>query len=201
MNIRQRFTPEETVLRILDVAEEHFRRVGYAKTAIADLADELGMSSANIYRYFASKGAINEAICKRLLAEIHTIIDEIAARDAAASARLRDMLMAMHHFNKSRYTSERRMHEMVAVAMEENWGAIQDHIASLIGSIAKLITEGIAAGEFKPVADVAAAALTVDQACCCILHPMMIAECSRLEMDRDGHAARLIEFVVNALKR
>ncbi len=201
MNIRQRFTPEETVLRILDVAEEHFRRVGYAKTAIADLADELGMSSANIYRYFASKSAINEAICKRLLAEIHTIIDEIVGRDASAATRLHDMLLAMHHFNKSRYTSERRMHEMVAVAMEENWGAIQDHIASLIGSMAKLIIEGIEAGEFKPVSDVAATAMTVDQACCCVLHPMMIAECTRLGMDKDGHAARLIEFVVNALKR
>ena len=111
------------------------------------------------------------------------------------------MLTAMHHFNKSRYTGERRMHEMVAVAMEENWGAIQDHIASLVGSIAELISAGVESGEFKPVADVAAVAFTVDQACCCILHPMMIAECSRLEMDGDGHAARLIEFVVNALKR
>ncbi len=201
MNIRQRFSAEETVLRILDVAEEHFRRVGYAKTAIADLADELGMSSANIYRYFPSKSAINEAICKRLFAEMETIIAEIVARDASAASRLSDMLMAMHDFNRSRYTSERRMHEMVAVAMEENWGAVQEHIASFVGSIARLLAEGVETGEFKPVSDVAATALTVDQACCCILHPMMIAECSRLEMDRDGHAARLIEFVVNALKR
>lgn len=201
MNIRQRFTPEETVLRILDVAEEHFRRVGYAKTAIADLADELGMSSANIYRYFPSKSAINEAICKRLFAEMDTIIGDIVASDASASSRLRDVLMAMHDFNRSRYTSERRMHEMVAVAMEENWGAIQDHIAAFVGSIAKLIGEGIEAGEFKPVPDVAQTAMTVDEACCCILHPMMIAECARIGMDKDGHAARLIEFVVNALKR
>ncbi len=201
MSIRQRFTPEENVQRILDVAEEHFRRVGYAKTAIADIAEELGMSSANVYRYFPSKSAINEAICGRLLAEGDAIVEEIVKRDAPAGRRLSDMLLAMHQFNKSRYTSERRMHEMVAVAMEENWGAIQEHVASLIASISRLVVEGIEAGEFKPVADVATTAMTIDHACCCILHPMMIAECARLEIDRDGHASGLIEFVVNALRR
>lgn len=38
--------------RILDVAEEHFRRIGYQKTSVADIASCLGMSSANIYRFF-----------------------------------------------------------------------------------------------------------------------------------------------------
>ena len=38
MNIRSRLSSDETRLRIMEVAEEHFRRIGYAKTAVADIA-------------------------------------------------------------------------------------------------------------------------------------------------------------------
>ena len=36
--------------RILEAAEEQFRRVGYHRTSVADIAAQLGMSPANIYR-------------------------------------------------------------------------------------------------------------------------------------------------------
>ena len=45
--------------RILDVAEEHFRHIGFQKTTVADIAKCLGMSSANEYRFFPSRMAIN----------------------------------------------------------------------------------------------------------------------------------------------
>ena len=57
---------DEARARILGVAEEHFRRVGYHKTSVADIAAELGMSPANVYRFFPSRDAINESICGRL---------------------------------------------------------------------------------------------------------------------------------------
>jgi AcrR family transcriptional regulator len=79
MNIRARLSPEETRLRIMEVAEEHFRRIGYAKTAVADIAGELGMSPANVYRFFDSKDAIRDAMCHRLLEQEHAMVEEIIA--------------------------------------------------------------------------------------------------------------------------
>ena len=58
---------EETRARIEETAERLFRVMGYQKTAVADIARELGMSPANVYRFFPSKSAINEAIAERLL--------------------------------------------------------------------------------------------------------------------------------------
>ncbi|MGL5116858.1 MAG: TetR/AcrR family transcriptional regulator [Beijerinckiaceae bacterium] len=200
MNIRQRLTPEETVTRILAVAEEHFRRVGYGKTAVADIADELGMSSANIYRFFPSKSAINEAICNRMLDECHAMMREVSARPGTVAERLKGLLMATHSFNSGRYTGERRMHEMVAVAMEENWESVQRHLTFVVETIAGLIAEGIASGEFRPVADLQSAALTIKQCCCSILHPMMIAECLKHDMGGPDQAERITGFVVDALK-
>lgn len=199
MNMRARLSPEETRLRIVDVAEEHFRRVGYAKTAVADLAEALGMSSANIYRFFASKSAINEAICQRLLAESHVMIDGIVKGPGTAPERLSRLILELHCFNRSRFIGERRIHDMVEAAMEENWQAVEAHLAFVITRIGQLIAEGIAAGDFAPC-DVPATALTVKQACGCLLHPIMIAECMRHGRDMDEQAGRVISFALRALQ-
>jgi AcrR family transcriptional regulator len=200
MNIRARLTPEETADRILSVAEEHFRRVGYAKTAVADIAAELGMSSANVYRFFPSKSAINEAICSRMLAECHVMMRAIVDGPGSASARLRALLLAMHDYNARCYTAERRMHDMVEAAMEENWSVIQDHLTFVVEMCGKLAVEGAAAGEFRPVADPRMTGLLIKQSCTCILHPLMIAERDRHNMNTPGHAEALVDFTLSALK-
>ena len=65
MNISARRTPEETRERILEAAWDLFRQLG-ARTTIAEVADKLGMSSANVYRFFPSKQALSEASAHQL---------------------------------------------------------------------------------------------------------------------------------------
>jgi AcrR family transcriptional regulator len=78
MNVSRR-TADETRQCILVAAWDLFRQVGFRKTTVADIAGALGMSSANIYRFFASKDALTEAICGNLL---DALIE--AARTAAS---------------------------------------------------------------------------------------------------------------------
>jgi AcrR family transcriptional regulator len=199
MNIRTRLTPEETRLRIIEVAEEQFRRVGYAKTAVADIADALGMSSANIYRFFPSKSAINEAICIRILSEAHDLIDRIVSSGKPAPERLVELLLELNRFNRSRFIGERRVHEMVEVAMEENWSAVETHMAFVVERIGMIVSDGIAAGVFRPC-DPGHTAFAVKCTCTSILHPVMIAECMRHGRDMEQMAMLVAGFVVNALK-
>ena len=49
----------DTRERILVVAERLFRQMGYQKTTVADIAKELRMSPANVYRFFDSKKSIH----------------------------------------------------------------------------------------------------------------------------------------------
>jgi AcrR family transcriptional regulator len=70
--------------RILEAAEEQFRRVGYHRTSVADIAAQLGMSPANIYRFFPSRDAINESICGRVVNEVADIASAIARNNAPA---------------------------------------------------------------------------------------------------------------------
>ena len=56
--------------RIVETAERLFRQYGYQKTTVADIAAELGMSPANVYRFFASKAAITEAVARKVTSEV-----------------------------------------------------------------------------------------------------------------------------------
>lgn len=197
MNIRVRLTPDETRNRILEVAEEHFRRVGYAKTAIADIAAALGMSPANIYRFFPSKGAINEAIARRLLEQSHVIARAIVAEDRPAADRLEALVLALHRYNTSQYVTERRLHDMVEVAMAENWPIVEAHLAEVISIFGALIADGVARGEFAPC-DPRQAATLVKHCFVCVLHPSLIAQCA--DQDLETLTLGLARFAVAALK-
>src|SRR6201986_1481290 len=89
MTMRQVKTkPDDTRGRIMGTAETLFRRLGFAKTAVADIANELRMSPANIYRFFDSKNAIVEAICRRCLTEVEGKAWAAARSKGPAAARM-----------------------------------------------------------------------------------------------------------------
>jgi AcrR family transcriptional regulator len=190
VNARPRFEPDQARERILDAAEVLFRRMGYSKTTVADIAGALSMSGANIYRFFPSKGAINDALCRRMLAELHAMAEEVADRPGKPSQRLEELIVAVHQHNKARFTDQQTVHEMVAVAMQENWEAVDEHIAFMKALFARLIGEGVEAGEFARC-DAATLADLIGFGCCGAFHPLMIADCGEDSEHKVRGLARL----------
>jgi AcrR family transcriptional regulator len=177
VNPKPRLEPDQVRERILDAAEGLFRRMGYSKTTVADIAGALSMSGANVYRFFPSKGAINDALCRRMLAELHAMAEGVAAKSGTPSQRLEDLILAVHLHSKTRFTDQQTVHEMVAVAMQENWEAVEEHIHFMKSLFARLIHEGVEAGEFAPCDPVVLSDL-IGFACCGAFHPAMIADCA-----------------------
>lgn len=182
---RAKETAEETRERIARVAEEMFRRMGFAKTAVADIAAELGMSPANIYRFFPSKVAIVNAICARALAEVEDEVRAIAGRPIPARERIRAIFHSLFVYHRDNFLSERRVHDMVLVAIEENWDAIQAHVKRIESTVQRLIEQGIADGVFEPHDAVRTAAVMMD-ALTKFCHPILIAE----DIDQDLETAQ-----------
>jgi AcrR family transcriptional regulator len=50
---------------ILDAAERCFTRSGFHRATMQDVAEEAGMSTGNLYRYFPSKDALVAGLCER----------------------------------------------------------------------------------------------------------------------------------------
>ena len=181
--------------RILVTAERLFREIGYQKTTVADIAKTLRMSPANVYRFFDSKKSITAGVTRRLMGDVEQALQVIVRKPDGATARLRELFETMHRMNRERYAGDSKMHEMVAVAMEENWDVCRKHIDCLIGVTAEVIGDGVASGEFY-TPDIGGAALCVLTAMLRFIHPQFIAEFA------DKPTATLdqmIDFVITGL--
>jgi hypothetical protein len=55
-------TREETRERIMVKADELFRQFGFGKTTVADIAEELAMSPANIFNSFPPKRPLSRPV-------------------------------------------------------------------------------------------------------------------------------------------
>ena len=181
--------------QILVTAERLFREIGYQKTTVADIAKALRMSPANVYRFFDSKKSINAGVARRLMSEVEDASRVIAKRRRGASERLRELLETLHRMNSNRFVGDSKMHEMVAVAMEENWDVCKSHIECIIGIIAAVISDGVASGEFH-TSDVRVAALCTCTAMMRFFHPQLIAEFA----DKPSSTLdQMIDFVIAGL--
>lgn len=194
---------EATRARIADAAERLFRTMGYQKTAVADIARELGMSPANVYRFYPSKSAINEAITERLLSGIAQTVERIAQEDRSAEARLLAIAEAFHASSIRLFFDERRMHDMVSAAMTEHWGVIERYIGRFLGALEAVVRDGMARGEFAP-GDAAEAAVVLKHATLTWHHPVMVAEGLRMGRSAEGMQRDLrltMAVLVAGLKR
>ena len=77
----------DTRERILVVAERLFRQIGYQKTTVADIAKELRMSPANVYRFFDSKKSIHEGVARALMGEVEIEARRIVGQPGPAKPR------------------------------------------------------------------------------------------------------------------
>jgi AcrR family transcriptional regulator len=185
----------DTRERILVVAERLFREIGYQKTTVADIAKVLRMSPANVYRFFDSKKAIHEGVARGLMGEVEVAAQAIAARRGPAASRLRELLTSIHRMNSERYVGDSKLHEMVEIAMEENWEVCVAHMERITQTIGGVIAEGAASGEFE-VSDAPLAAMCVGTAMTRFFHPQMIAQC----VDKPGTSIdQMIDFILASL--
>ncbi len=187
----------ENVERILDAAERLFKHYGYTKTNVADIAKDLGMSPANIYRFFASKAEIHQALASRMLSVSYEHARANVGTGDTAAERLRQYALGQHRLTLETMLHENKVHEMVVLAIAQQWGVIQEHIERVRLLVADVIAQGIAAKEFRQQdADVASDCFM--QATVALCHPQIIADC--LSEGRRATPEDLVEFAIRALR-
>jgi hypothetical protein len=131
------------------------------------------------------------------MGEVEQASRKIASGKTGATERLRQLLSTIHRMNSDRYVADAKMHDMVAVAMEEDWDVCRMHMESIIGTIGAVIADGVASGEFR-VADMNVAANCTCAAMVRFFHPQLIADCAdKPEPTLD----QMIDFVIAGLSR
>lgn len=73
--------PADTKQRILEIAGDLFARKGYTATTIADIAAELGTTTAALYYHFPSKQAILAGLLSGPIASYSRLLDSLDSGD------------------------------------------------------------------------------------------------------------------------
>lgn len=180
-------------------AERLFRTMGYQKTTVADIARELRMSPANVYRFFPSKAAINEAIGTRLLGDLSAHLWSIARGPASPPDRIRLIFQSLHEKMVQLFFHEKRMHDMVSAAMQEQWAMIDAYIHDVDTAIRHVVMDGQAAGFFDRNIDPHEFARLMHATTAHFCHPILIEQCGKDE-DLPAMARGMAELVLRALR-
>jgi AcrR family transcriptional regulator len=86
--------PKEAVKdAILDATDRLLARFGYKKMTVEDIAVEVGIGKGTIYLHFTSKEEIVLSHVDRIVDRVKQRLQEIAASDAPAAERLREMML------------------------------------------------------------------------------------------------------------
>jgi AcrR family transcriptional regulator len=198
MTAQIRTKPDDTRARIMDTAEALFRRLGYAKTAVADIAGELKMSPANVYRFFPSKNAIIEAICQRCLGELEDRAWAVARSRGSAAERLERLVLEILAYHKENNLTDQRVNDIVLAAIELSWGAIRAHKEHMRMVFEAVLREGIERGEFERV-DPRETSRLMMISLVNFCHPVLVAQYLQDQGDLEADARATICFLLRAI--
>ena len=182
--------------QIVKAANEHFRRYGYNKTTVADLANAIGLSTAYIYKFFESKQAIGEAVCAASLGEIASDLRKIARQPKSAAERLRSVYQCVTRRSAELYFNERKLHEIVITACSEKWRPVREREDAMLELIRELVTEGREKGEFERKTPLEETCRAILQTMEPFWHPRLLEE--HLD-DLDERAAAMANLVLRSL--
>jgi TetR/AcrR family transcriptional repressor of the ameABC operon len=194
---RKRLTRDETRERIMVKADELFRQFGFGKTTVADIATELGMSPANIYKFFSSKEAIIQASADRNLVTITEAVRQPMAASGAALDRIERVLLTVYRHTVDILRNERQIFKLMMLAYEQKWDCVRAFDEFLLRSLAKLVEEGMSTGEFKSGDASATADLLFD--CLTLVRTPHLYQRGGRELN-ENRICELVRFLGRALK-
>ena len=135
--------------QILDAAESVFRRFGPGKSSVVDVARALGVSHGSVYRHFASKAALRDAVTERWLARVSAPLAEIAAADSPAPDRLRRWFDALIALKRGKVRDDPELFATYSELTRDAREVVQAHVDTMVGQVARIIADGIAEGVFS----------------------------------------------------
>ena len=191
---------EPVEARLLEIAREHVRRFGAARTTIVGIAAQAGMTHANVYRYFASKQALFEEITASWLRPLEARLREAADGADPAYDKLERMLLAIYRAYRQKLETDPAIFAVLIEALETGRASARKHRARVQSEIQRVVEDGIASSAFA-MSDRRRALSLIFDAAHRFIHPLAL----RLDAETPGPALearfeRVIDLVLRALR-
>lgn len=192
--------PNDTCDKILKAASERIQHFGYSKTTMAEIAADLRMSAGNLYRFFASKLDIAEALAKeRREVEFKLYAAVVQRSDMTAREKLKTVLMDDAQRIRDTSTDHPRIVEISDIIARERPGFWANSLAEERVYLREILNEGIANGEFEPVQDIDKLADSIQSAIYKFRTPSFSSRMSEEDLSRDLGA--VLDIILSGLAK
>ncbi|MDB6034338.1 MAG: TetR family transcriptional regulatory protein [Verrucomicrobiales bacterium] len=179
--------------RILEAAKACLRRHGSDRLTVTDVARSLGMSHANVYRFFKSKSDILDAIIDEWLTLLESFIEEIAARPLPAAKRIELVVVDLHRKRKQKLLEDAEVFETFKRVVELRPELMAQRRARITAMFRRLLEKGMETGEFKKL-DAEAVAVALKDATALFLHPFLIP--TILSENTEARAQKVVQYLL-----
>lgn len=160
--------------RILDATVEQLRRHGPGKTGVVDVARALDMSHSNVYKHFASKTALFDAVAARWLAQVMAPLTKITAdKKTPAAKRLKAWVRTLAEVKRRKVLDDPEMFAVYHAITAEAHEVVERHMAHMMTEITEILRDGAKAGDWSLKSAETTAALVLN-ASSRFHHPAMV---------------------------
>jgi AcrR family transcriptional regulator len=186
--------------QILRAASDRIKHFGYAKTTMAEIAADLRMSAGNLYRFFASKLDIAEALARlQREKEFEALAGIVQRSDLSAREKL---MMALLHDAQSIHALVREQPRVVEIAdiiARERPQFILQRLEAERGFLQQILEEGVRSGEFDSTENVEFLADCIQSAVFKFRLPLFVAGCDWNELE--AQMKGVLDLVLRGLNR
>ena len=141
----------DTRQQILEAAMERIVHYGYSKTTMSEIAKDCNMSAGNIYRFFASKLDIAEAIGRKFNSELYETYAGICRKQNTAADRLRQFFEFSMERTYEALEEKDKLVELAETLADERPLFMNEQLAQERVYLVQILENGIEAGEFRPL--------------------------------------------------
>ena len=182
---------------ILTTAETVLRQYGPAKTTVLDVARALDVSHGSVYRHFASKAALRDAVTERWLDRISAPLERLVETRARPSSGCAPGSPCWPGTKQAIARDEPELFATFRRLTDESREVVGAHVDHLAGQISRIVAEGVAAGELA-AADPEVTGRAVLQATALFHHPAHAEEWADPQIGRQLEA--VLDVVVDGLR-
>ena len=189
-------SPAEIRVKAIDSALARMRRHGFEKVSLVDVAEDLGLSHAALYSYFADKAALLDAVSERWLRAMDDELEKIACRDRDPLLKIHDWFLALHRAKREKVRHDPELFKSFNLASEARKPFVLVHLENMHRQTTALVKEAMAAKKLRKDSVEKVVAI-LRESMTSFSHPKLVLQF--LKDNREPLLKQTLETVLNGL--
>ncbi|MDV6235884.1 TetR/AcrR family transcriptional regulator [Leptospira ellisii] len=193
---RTGLTPEELYNKTLDAAEDEIRRNGVERLKLTDIARDLNVSHAALYKLFLDKQALLDEVSKRWLDRIDRTLERISDKEEPVDSVLTEWFLTLHSMKREKVLSDPKLFGAFNLSSEKTRPFVVNHLTTMFRLLEKLVSKGMESGRFR-CADSREGAKILFEGTAAFHHPRIVLE--RIEEERVPALKAVLKTLLDGL--